>query len=372
MAREPSAQTGARSWSYRPAVSTGSARTPRVTIVDIARAANVSKGAVSYALNGRPGVSTETRKRILAIAAELGWYPHSAARALSRDSARTVGLVLSRPAATLAVEPFFMELIAGIEAELSARSIGLTLQLVSDVAAEIEVYERWWAERRVDGTLLVDLLVDDPRIAAVEALGMPAVVVGGPEGAGGLSSVGSADEPAMEEVVRYLALLGHRRIGRVAGTEGFLHTVVRTRRFLSVARALGVTSVVVHTDFGRDSSVDATRRLLSAHQPPTAIIYDNDVMAVAGLGVAHEAGLRVPEEVSIISWEDSYFCEAVHPSLTALSRDVTAHGASAARELLRLLQGGEPMHRTLAPARLSVRRSTGPAPFLPGRRLPAG
>lgn len=344
--------------------------TRRVTIVDIAKAANVSKGAVSYALNGRPGVSAATRERILGIAAELGWYPHRAARALSDATARTVGLVLSRPAGILAVEPFFMELIAGIEAELSARSIGLTLQLVEDTASEIEVYRRWWAERRVDGVIVVDLLVDDPRIAAIEALGMPAVVVGGPEGVGSLSAVGSADEPAMEEVVRYLALLGHRRIGRVAGTEGFLHTSVRTRRFAAVARSLRIASTVVHTDYGRDSSVEATRRLLSARQPPTAIVYDSDVMAVAGLGVAHEAGRRVPGDLSIVSWEDSYFCEAIHPALTALSRDVPGHGARAARVLLGLIEGGPPTRELLAPARLSVRGSTGPAPDPPAPRNP--
>jgi len=346
-----------------------------VTIVDIARAANVSKGAVSYALNGRPGVSAETRSRILEIAAELGWYPHSAARALSNAAAGTVGLVLSRPPGTLAVEPFFMELIAGIEAELSARSIGLTLQLVDATAAEIEVHRRWWAERRVDGVLVVDLLVDDPRPAAIADLGMPAVVVGGPDGVGSLSAVGSADEPAMEEVVRYLALLGHRCIGRVAGTEGFVHTALRTRRFVAVARSLRMVSTVLNTDYGPEASVEATLRLLSARQAPTAIVYDSDVMAVAGLGVAHDAGRRVPDDLSIVSWEDSYFCEAIHPALTALSRDVPGHGARAARALLGVIEGGEPAREVLAPARLSVRRSTGPAPSGPasrsrGRRTP--
>ena len=105
----------------------------RTTIKDIAERAGVSKGAVSYALNGRPGVSDETRDRILAIADELGWYPNRAARALSASRADACGLVLARPATTIALEPFFMEFIAGVEAELSPRSIGLTIQLVDSV-----------------------------------------------------------------------------------------------------------------------------------------------------------------------------------------------------------------------------------------------
>ena len=155
-------------------------RRGRVTIKDIAERAGVSKGAVSYALNGRPGVSDETRDRILAIANDLGWYPNRAARALSAARADSCGLVLARPARTIALEPFFMEFISGLESELSARSIALTLQLVRDVQEEIEVYRRWFGEHRVDGVLVVDLRQDDPRIDELVRLGLPAVVVGGP------------------------------------------------------------------------------------------------------------------------------------------------------------------------------------------------
>ena len=91
----------------------------RVTIRDIAERAGVSKVAVSYALNGQPGVSAATRERIVSIADELGWYPNRAARALSGARADACGLVLARPARTLALEPFFMEFIAGVESELA-------------------------------------------------------------------------------------------------------------------------------------------------------------------------------------------------------------------------------------------------------------
>ena len=125
----------------------------RVTIADIALRAGVSKGAVSYALNDRPGISEATRRRILDIADDLGWYPNSAARALSGARAGACGLVLARPARTLAFEPFFMELIAGIEAELSSRSIGLTLQVVEDVEAEMAVYRREAVRQQLTGSL---------------------------------------------------------------------------------------------------------------------------------------------------------------------------------------------------------------------------
>src|SRR5262245_14401466 len=117
-------------------------RSRRVTISDIARRAGVSKGAVSFALNNRPGVAESTRERILAIAEELGWYPNRAARALSAARADACGLVLARPVRLLAFEPFFMQFVAGAESELSPRSIALTLQLAEDVPEEIEIHRR--------------------------------------------------------------------------------------------------------------------------------------------------------------------------------------------------------------------------------------
>jgi DNA-binding LacI/PurR family transcriptional regulator len=313
----------------------------RPTIADIAREAGVSKGAVSYALNGQPGVSEATRQRIVTIAEQIGWKANSAARALSGASASAVGLALCRPARILGVEPFFMELISGIEAALSARSYALTLQVVSDHDAEIAVYERWWGEQRVDGVLICDVRVDDRRIDVVRELQLPAVAIGGPGEFGGVPNVWSDDAAAITEAVEYLVALGHRNIARVGGLPDLLHTAIRTDAFGEVCQRLGVThAVTVPSDYTGEEGSRATRRLLSSSPRPTAIIYDNDIMAVAGLAVTQEMGLSVPGEVSIVAWDDSVLCSLVHPPLTALSRDVPAYGTRAARLLLELITEG--------------------------------
>jgi DNA-binding LacI/PurR family transcriptional regulator len=179
--------------------------TKRATIADIAQRAGLSKGAVSYALNGLPGVSEATRQRVLKLAAEMGWRPNSAARALSASRAGALGLVMARPASTLGVEPFFMKLLSGIENTLAARSTALLLQVVPDHDAEVEAYRRWWAERRVDGIFLIDLRTEDKRVQVLEELGLPAVVIGGPGHHGRLPGVWSDDASAMAMVVEYLA-----------------------------------------------------------------------------------------------------------------------------------------------------------------------
>ncbi|GAA1080327.1 LacI family DNA-binding transcriptional regulator [Kitasatospora arboriphila] len=333
---------------------------PRPTIADIAREAGVSSGAVSFALNGRPGVSEATRTRILQVAERMNWRPHSAARALGGARARAVGLVLARPARTIGLEPFFGQLLSGLQAGLSGDGTALQLLVVEDTAAEIEVYRRWASEHRVDGFVVVDLQVHDPRVPVLEELAVPALVMGGPGRHGSLPSVWADDREAMVSIVDYLAALGHRRIAHLAGLPAFQHTRRRIRAVRDCARRLGLTEAVsLPTDFSDAEGAAATRALLARRQRPTAIIYDSDVMAVAGLRVAAEMGVAVPDDLSVVSFDDSALARIVHPSLTALSRDTFALGEQVARELLAVIADPSAARDVQNPTpRLTVREST--------------
>jgi DNA-binding LacI/PurR family transcriptional regulator len=330
----------------------------RPTIADIAIAAGVSKGAVSYALNGKPGVSVETRKRILELAEELGWRPNTAARALSQGRSGAIGLVVDRPARVLGVEPFFMQLISGIETALAGQSVELLLQVTEDQTTEMETYRRWWAEQRVDGVILVDLRDSDPRVALLDELGFPTVVVGHPR-AGTTPCVWCDDTAGMHEVMAYLAALGHQRIARIAGPDELDHTRRRSVAFEQAAHQLGVRRThTVHADYSGEDGARAARRLLSIKEPPTAMVFDNDIMAVASLGVAQEMGVSVPDQLSIVAGDDSVLCELVRPALTTLDRDVPGHGAKAVEVLLARIAGQQVGHVRAATPVLVPRGST--------------
>ncbi|MFJ9815156.1 LacI family DNA-binding transcriptional regulator [Streptomyces sp. NPDC101151] len=336
----------------------------RPTMKDIARRAGVSESAVSFALNGRPGVSEATRARVRRVAEQLGWRPSTAARALSGEGAATVGFVLARPADTLGVDSFFLQLVAGIQDVLAERHLGLLFQVAQDVADECAVYRRWWAEHRVDGVLVVDPRAEDPRPDLLDELGLPAVVIGGAPDVRhpGLSTVWADDAGAMASVVDELAALGHRRIVHIAGLPGLAHTQRRVATLRAEAERRGLGEVrSVTTDYSDTEGAAVTRRVLRGSPPPTALIYDNDVMAVAGLAAAAELGFRVPQDVSLVSWEDSALCRMVTPRLSALSRDSAEFGRTAARELMALLDGEAARAVGVPVPRLTGRGSTGVA-----------
>lgn len=333
----------------------------RPTIKDIAREAGVSRGAVSFALNDRPGVSDDTRARVKQVAARLGWTPNVAARALSAKRAHAVGLVIARPTDAMANEAFFLKLIAGLERVLTAASTSLVLQLVETIDDEVDTYRRWWSEKRVDAVVLTDPRPGDPRYAALRSLSLPAVVIGSTNGDTDLpkvSSVSIDDAATTEVVVSHLADLGHQVIAHIGGTRGLVHTDARTSAFRAAARRRGLRARTVATDFTEDAGQRSTAKLLSGEGHPTAILYDNEILALGGLVAIVQAGLRVPDDVAIVSWEDSPVCRVVSPPLTTLSRDPALLGSAAAELLLRLVDDGVTEQVTLPVPRLVVRGST--------------
>ncbi|MGW0191573.1 LacI family DNA-binding transcriptional regulator [Streptomyces sp. NPDC003362] len=337
----------------------------RVTIKDVAARAGVSKGAVSLAFNHKPGLSEATRDRIFRAARELGWAPNLTARSLAGSRVDVVGLAICRPARMLGLEPFYMEFVSGVESVLTEHSCSLLLRLVKTPDEEAGLLESWWKARQIGGSILVDFRADDPRVPVAERLGLPVVAVGHPSLTGSLTSVWTDDTSAVAEAVRYLAALGHRRIARVGGAAALGHTALRTAAFDEATRQLALAGAwQVATDFSGEAGARATRSLLTASPPdrPTAIVYDNDIMAVAGLSVAAEMGLRVPEDVSLLAWDDSQLCRLTHPTLSAMSHDVHGFGAEVARTLFGVITGEGPGSHPVPTPVLTPRGSTAPPP----------
>ncbi|GAA1313510.1 substrate-binding domain-containing protein [Saccharothrix xinjiangensis] len=272
-------------------------------------------------------------------------------------STGSVGLVLARPARLLGAEPFFMEFIAGIEERLAEDERSVLLHVVGAEDAEIAAYRRWAAGSVVDAVVVVNRTADDHRPAVLGELGLPALYVGEPDELA-VPAVRTDDAGPVREALAYLLELGHRRIARVSGPDTLLHTRARTAALLAGCAEAGIEPVVLEGDYSEESGAKLTAALLGADEPPTAILYDNDVMAVAGLSVAKELGVPVPGRLSLVAWDDSSLCRLASPALTTMSVDVHQFGVTVAESVLELVAGGPVAERWSPTPALVPRRST--------------
>lgn len=342
------------------------ARGVRPTIADVARAAGVSQGSVSLVLNDRPGLRDATRERVRQAAEDLGWAPSSSARSLSRSRAFALGLVLRREPEMFGADSFFPRFVAGVERTLATRGYALVLQMVGpERAAEEAAYRQLASSRRVDGVFLLDLRRREPRVDLLAELDLAAVAIGRPTGALGIPWLAIDDRPAVRETARHLVGLGHRRIAHVAGPSGYVHTAARRDAWRRALRAAGCAPGPVEVaDLTGHGGADATTRLLGLAEPPTAVVYANDLMAIAGIAVLARAGLRVPDDLSVVGFDDAPVAAHSSPPLTTIAADVRLWGREAAASLLDVVTASDTAPTTgwLEPSRLVVRGSTGPPP----------
>lgn len=275
-----------------------------------------------------------------------------------------IGIVLRYSPTVLGIEPFYENFIAGLEDALAPHEGTVLLQIVPTVEEELASYRRWAASGDVAGVVLGDLVAGDLRIDALRELGIPTLVLGEldplPQG---VAAVRVDNYTAMRNAVAEFAALGHRTMGRVSGPAQLLHTLSRTQAFETAVAESAVDGRSVEGDYSLAGGTAATRRLLDAAVRPTAIIYDNDVMAVGGLHVAAELGIAVPEELSLLAWDDSTLCRLSEPPLSAMSQEVHVLGEIAARSLLALIGGHEAEILRAPQPRFIARGTTGRAPI---------
>ncbi|GAB3808215.1 substrate-binding domain-containing protein [Humibacter antri] len=277
----------------------------------------------------------------------------------TRSEPASIGMAFLRSPA--GVDPFYSEVIAGMEDVLHPYGIRVLMQTVPTVADELIAYRRWAASGTIAGVVVSDLTVDDRRGAALAELGLPHVTLGEPVDAAGGAVVRVDNYTTTVHAVQQLVQLGHRAIGRVSGPERLVHTQARAVAFADAMAAAGAAPSTAIGDYSGASGAAAILQLLESPQPPTAVIFDNDVMAVAGLDAVKARGMSVPGDLSIVAWDDSTLCRLAMPPLSAMSHDVRDLGALAATTLLAVIDRGEPEDVT-APLSVFIQRGSTASP----------
>ena len=334
------------------------------TLEQVARLAGVGRGTASRVINGSTHVSERSRRAVEAAVAELRYVPNAAARTLKTRRTDAVALVIAEPADRIFGEPFFAGIVRGISAAVGDAGMQLVLML-SQAGSRSAHLESYLTRQHVDGVLLLSLHDDDELPAAIRGRGLP-MVVGGRSGADvDAPWVDVDNERAAALAAQLLVETGCRVIGTITGPfdmtagrdryAGFEAALQRVGRELSGDR-------VATGDFSRESGARAMAELLGRRPDLDGVFCANDPMAAAALRVLRDAGRRVPDDVSVIGFDDSSLARTTHPTLTTISQHLEDMGSAMVDLLLEQLRDPDvPEGRTrLLGVTLVERESTRP------------
>ena len=334
----------------------------RPTQVDVAQIAGVSRATVSYVLNrrtdGRVPISEETRQRVLEAVAELGYEPDARAQSLRSGSTKTIGLLIPD-----LQNPHFWQIVNG--ANRQARSSGYDLLLTSsDLDPRQEQNSlKALSQRRVDGLILLTAFttLSQKLLDKMAVRRLPIVMIGCKNLA--FDCIGSNYNESTGEVMRHLQELGHERIAFIHGVANENAGLDRLKPYQASLAAAGLPNddaLVVHCGATPDDAYEATQQLFSRSIKPTAVIIINDLLAAGVIRAAADMGLSIPQDFSLVSFDDIPSVKYMTPRLTTVRTDAEAIGRGAVDLLLkRLGDRKRPLQAVQIPTHLIIRESTG-------------
>ena len=330
------------------------------TISDVARRAGVSAMTVSRVINGSGHTSPEARARVEQAIAELGYVPNAVARHLRSKRSKTIGLVI-----TDITNPFFTSIARGAEDVAGPHGFGVLFCNTDESEADEVAYVSMLLERQIDGVLLVPASASSRSLKLLRDRHVPVVVLDRRVRAPRVDVVRGDSEGGAYGLVRHLVSLGHRRIAALAGPRDVSTSIDRVEGY---QRALAEVGVPLDEDLVRFGGYQEAaghamaREVLAVADPPTAIFAGNNFIAAGVLAALRECGLRVPDDISLVAFDDLPSAWNADPFLTVAVQPAYDLGRRAAELLLTRLQRGEasPGREVVLPVELLVRRSSGP------------
>jgi len=334
----------------------------RVTIADVAIAAGVSKTAVSFAFNNPDNLGQATLERVLRVARDLGYAPHPTARALSMRRSGTMGVLIPQRLSTVFANPFLSELIQGLGEQCEEHD--LTLLLVPPVDGSLESAIR---QASVDGFISLGLGPDDQALAVLDRNGIPTVLV---------DSDGSSDHPAVnvddkggaEKAATHVLELGHTRLAIIVlpPTRSQLETTPTAARRMegyqaAIAGAGAPAPECVMAGISVEAGARAFHQLLEGARRPTAVLAMSDMAAIGVMSAARASGLRVPDDLSVVGFDDLPMAAWTNPPLTTVHQPIVEKGRLAARLLIERMRGRQVESPPPLATSLVVRSSTSKA-----------
>lgn len=308
-----------------------------ITINDIAKAANVSKATVSYVINNKPGVSEDTRQKILKIIEEMNYHPNAVARGLAGQKTEMIGMVI--PDLT---DMFFADIIRGVEN--CANQYNYTLNLCTTHAdpERENAMADMFTSGRVDGVILMTYHLKEDYLHQLKNRQIPFVIINNPISDPSLYTINVNNQDGAYKGTEYLIQSGHQRIAFIHGS---LDSFDNEFRFLGYQKAMADYQLNISEEyirvghFNHSGGYTAAQEFMKLDQPPTAIFAANDHMALGVIKALKDLGYTVPGDVSVIGFDDIQAASFVEPGLTTIKQPTFEMGARAVEILMKLIQG---------------------------------
>jgi LacI family transcriptional regulator len=338
----------------------GGNRTPKPTINDVARLAGVSKKTVSRVINRSPLLNEETREKVEQVIRELGYVPNPQARALALGRNFLIGLIHDNPNAqmVLNMQQGILEALQGTEFEMVVRPVDRnSAMMLDDVRHFLE-------RQRLFGVVILPPISENDALARLcDEVGCRYVRMGSAQLDDDDHMVASNDREVVREATAHLIAQGHRLIGLIEGPDGFRSARERRLGFEDALAAAGITlprSLIAGGNYTFETGVTAAHQLLDLSPRPTAIFASNDEMAAGVIFAARERGVGVPDELSVIGFDDTPIAAHIWPPLTTVRWPIVSMARSAARKLVFDMVGGLGEQPSMLPSRLIHRASVAP------------
>jgi len=326
-----------------------------VSIKDIAKEANVSPSTVSRALNNHPRISDKTKKQIQTLAKEMEYVPSTIARDLVGQHSATIGVAIAD-----FLNPFYSDIVASIEDVAVANNYQVFVSsFYRDIQRELELFNIFY-ERRFAGIIVSGSLVDNEYLSLPNSDFMPVVLINCPHYP---FSVSVDKVLGARLAVEYLVELGHRRIAFIRQGFDSESSRLRLKSFRETLNGYGIAvdeRYIVDGDEWFTGGVRAVAQLLALAEPPTAVFCFNDMTAIGAINALQQKGYKVPQDLSVIGFDDLDIASFYHPSLTTVRQPIYQIGRSAAKMLYSLIQSEENIQAQVLEPELVIRESTAP------------
>jgi DNA-binding LacI/PurR family transcriptional regulator len=333
-----------------------------VTIKDVARIAGVDPSTVSRVIADSPRISQNTKEKVTKVMEELDFYPNAIARSLANRSTKTIGVIMPLSSEQVFVNPFFTEVMRGISASSLKRGYDILFSTGGSSDEEYQATSRIVNERRVDGLILLTSRRQDKTINDLIKKKLPFVVVGKPSRLENINWVDNDNQEACYNATEHLIKQGHSNIGFIGGEFSY---VFMCERFKGYKRALDIYNIKFNKDylslgeFLEEGGYHAMKKLLNLKKIPSAIVAADDLMAFGAIRAIKESGLRIPEDVAIVGFNDTPLANYIEPSLSSVEIFVHELGYSASEILINHLeQPDEQKKHIIIQTNLIVRKSS--------------